>query len=122
LLFSPGTFTVYDFSAAPDAAYGSNESEANGRWQIYSGDVDQNGQVDLNDLKLVDSDAYNHITGYTRTDVDGNGYVDIFDQIYTDMNIHSSVIMKKPSLAGTGASGEKKIKKTHAILYDRSNN
>ena len=77
------TFTnsvlTYDFTNASSKAYGNNLKLINGKWCIYSGDVNQDGIVDAQDLNLVFIDNINGIAGYNPTDVNGNLFTEIED-------------------------------------------
>ncbi|MBK8983687.1 MAG: FG-GAP repeat protein [Ignavibacteria bacterium] len=87
-LFFPG-ITPYDFSQNSSKAYGSNEIQIDLspiRFGIYSGDVNQDGTVDLTDGSLIDNDAFNFVSGYVPTDVNGDGIVDLADAVFTDNN------------------------------------
>lgn len=84
-IFSGGLLS-YDFTSAQSKAYGNNLKLKNGKWCIYSGDVTQDGIVDIADLVLVDNDNYNFVTGYTSTDVNGDGMVDLTDLVLVDYN------------------------------------
>src|ERR1035437_3153113 len=53
----------YDFTWTQDAAYGSNLILVGTKWCIYSGDVNQDGLVDLTDYNLVNNDSYNLVSG-----------------------------------------------------------
>jgi hypothetical protein len=69
----------YDFTSGQDKAYGNNQTLINGEWCIYSGDVNQDGYVDIEDLNLVFTDNVNGITGYLPTDLNGDLYTEIED-------------------------------------------
>ncbi|MBK8983684.1 MAG: FG-GAP repeat protein [Ignavibacteria bacterium] len=87
-LFFPG-ITPYDFSQNSSKEYGSNEIQIDLspiRFGIYSGDVNQDGTVDLTDGSLIDNDAFNFVSGYVPTDVNGDGIVDLADAVFTDNN------------------------------------
>ncbi|HRI86474.1 MAG TPA: hypothetical protein PK536_13610 [Ignavibacteria bacterium] len=77
----------YDFTDLQSKAYGNNMMMKGSKWCIYSGDVTQDGFIDINDLQLVDNDVYNFITGYSYlTDLNGDFFVDIADYVITDNN------------------------------------
>lgn len=71
---------------AQNKAYGNNLKLKGTKWCIYSGDVNQDGIVDIGDLVLVDNDNYNFVTGYTNTDINGDGIVDVTDLVTADYN------------------------------------
>ncbi|MBK8983730.1 MAG: hypothetical protein IPM38_15775 [Ignavibacteria bacterium] len=79
----------YDFTNLITKAYGNNMIQADAspvRFAIYSGDVNQDGTVDLADGSLIDNDAFNFASGYISTDVNGDGIVDVADAVYADNN------------------------------------
>ncbi|MBK8983682.1 MAG: FG-GAP repeat protein [Ignavibacteria bacterium] len=87
-IFLPG-ITPYDFSQNSSKAYGSNEIEIDNspiRFGIYSGDVNQDGTIDLADGSLIDNDAFNFVSGYVPTDVNGDEIVDLADAVFADNN------------------------------------
>ncbi len=53
---------------------------------IFSGDVNQDGAIDIGDMTPVDNDAANFINGYLPTDVNGDGVVDTGDMTIVDNN------------------------------------
>jgi hypothetical protein len=88
VLFSLSTIT-YNFSSAASQAYGNNMKQVDSsplRFAIYSGDVNQDGNIDLADASLIDNDLFNFAIGYIPADVDGNNIVDINDASIVDNN------------------------------------
>ncbi len=55
-------------------------------WGMFSGDIDRNSFIDLNDVALVYNDASSFVTGYKPTDVTGNNVTDLNDLIITYNN------------------------------------
>ncbi|MDQ3021577.1 MAG: dienelactone hydrolase family protein [Bacteroidota bacterium] len=78
--------TTYDFTDSVAKAFGNNVILKGIKYCIYSGDVNQDGTVDLSDIGLIDNDVFNFNTGYIVTDIDGNGVTDISDMTITDNN------------------------------------
>lgn len=97
---SAGTLT-YDFTTAATQAYGNNETLKGGKYCLYAGDVDQNGAVDSDDLRLIDNDVviYKTLTtvGQTATDLDGNKFVDSDDLLICDNNVYNYVMVSRPA-------------------------
>jgi hypothetical protein len=96
--FSSGTLT-YDFTPAANKAYGSNMIQVDAspvKFGIYSGDVNQDGSVDLSDLTLIDNAAYNFLTGYVNPDVNGDNFVDLSDLAIADNNAFNYVSKVTP--------------------------
>ena len=56
------------------------------KWTIFSGDVNQDGIVDLSDIALTDIDNLNFVSGYAVTDVNGDNIVDLSDISIVDIN------------------------------------
>jgi len=83
--FISGTMS-YDFTSAQSQAYGSNMMQKGIKWCIFSGDVNQDGNVDLSDLIEVDNDNANFVTGYVPSDVNGDNSSDLSDMIIVDNN------------------------------------
>jgi hypothetical protein len=96
--FTSGSL-VYDFTTASNKAYGSNQIQIDAspvRFAIYSGDVNQDGAVDLSDLSLIDNDAYNFVSGYKKTDLNGDNFTDLSDYTIADNNSYNFVSVVKP--------------------------
>jgi hypothetical protein len=69
----------YDFTTSPGQAYGGNLVLKGSKWCLYSGDVDQDGIIDIGDLSLVFVNAVLSIGGYVATDINGNNLTDAAD-------------------------------------------
>lgn len=92
---SGGTYN-YDFTSSASQAYGNNTILKAGYYCDYSGDVNQDGIIDLTDLELIDNDTYNFATGYIPTDVNGDGIADLSDAAITDNNVYNIITVAKP--------------------------
>ncbi|MEO8209570.1 MAG: hypothetical protein ABI840_03330, partial [bacterium] len=96
--FSSGSLT-YNFSTAANKAYGNNMIQADAspvRFAVYSGDVNQDGSVDLTDGSLIDNDAYNFVSGYISSDINGDNSVDLSDAAIADNNAINFVSIMRP--------------------------
>jgi subtilisin-like proprotein convertase family protein len=85
---------VYDFTNDTTKAFGNNLIQVDNspvKYAIYSGDVNQDGTIDLSDIQLIDNDALNFSSGYVSTDVNGDGFVDLNDLSITDNNASNFV-------------------------------
>lgn len=69
----------YDFTTGSNQAYGNNLKLIGTKWCIYSGDVNQDGIVNVQDINSVFTNNINGNTGYTSTDVNGDLYSEIQD-------------------------------------------
>ncbi|MEZ4691794.1 MAG: hypothetical protein R3A12_17200 [Ignavibacteria bacterium] len=91
-LTTGGSF-AYNFTTAASQAYGNNLILKDGKYCDYSGDVNQNGIVDLTDVVIVNNSASVFTTGYVVQDVNGDNLVDLSDLIITLNN--SSMFVAK---------------------------
>jgi len=83
--------TSYDFSTGLGQAYGDGinnpmKSMASGVYAIYSGDVNQDGTIDLSDLTQAQNDVSNFAFGYNSSDCSGDGGTDLSDLIFIQNN------------------------------------
>ncbi|MBS1519093.1 MAG: FG-GAP repeat protein [Bacteroidetes bacterium] len=79
----------YDFTDLITNAFGNNMTQVDSspvHFAVYSGDVNQDGTIDLADGSLIDNDAFNFISGYVPADVNGDGIVDVADAVFADNN------------------------------------
>lgn len=86
----------YNFTSSSSQAFGNNLKLKGTRWTIYSGDVNQDGTVDLTDLGLIDNDAFNFVSGYVATDLNGDNLADITDLGIADDNSNNFVCVMRP--------------------------
>ncbi len=86
----------YDFTFAASQAYGNNEKLKGTKYCLYSGDVNQDGFIDLSDVLQVYNASSNFATGYVVTDVNGNSIVDLTDILITFNNANLFVVRKSP--------------------------
>jgi len=96
----PVSFTsnyIYYLFDSPSKAYGGNLLQMiTGQYVIYSGDVNQDGTVDIADMTPVDNDASNFVSGYLVTDVNGDGVIDTADMTIVDNNAAGYVGVMTP--------------------------
>jgi hypothetical protein len=90
---TPQTFVSsslsYDFTTASSQAYGGNLKLKGVKYCLYSGDVNQDGGIDLTDLIATGNDNMNGTQGYYsnfQTDINEDGGVDLTDLIYVANN------------------------------------
>ena len=70
----------YDFTTADSQAYGNNLKLKGNEFCLFSGDVNQNGFIDLDDVIRINNEATNFTVGnYLPEDLTGNGIVDLED-------------------------------------------
>lgn len=84
--------------AQTNNAYGNNQKQVEpGVFAIYSGDINQDGVVDIVDQITMDNDLSIFAAGYVLTDLNGDSVVDILDQIILDNNIAAFVAVLSPA-------------------------
>ncbi len=81
----------YDFTTSSAQAFGNNTMLKGTVYCIYSGDVSQDGVVDLSDGSLIDNDAFNFASGYLNTDLTGDDVVDLSDASIAENNAFNFV-------------------------------
>jgi len=86
-----GNSVSYDFTSAGSQAYGSNQVLIGSKYCVYSGDVFQDGSIELTDLLLTYNSATEFLSGYVVYDVNGDYLVDL-DDILTVYNNSSSFV------------------------------
>jgi mannan endo-1,4-beta-mannosidase len=86
------TTTLYDFTTQANKAYGSNQKLVEPSvYGIFTGDINQDSQVDAFDYILLDPLVIQGASGYLSADLNGDGAVDAFDYILLDANLIQGV-------------------------------
>lgn len=86
-ILGDGTTYNYNFTTTASQAFGNNMVLKGTKYCIYSGDPNQDGIVDGADGSLIDTDAFNIVSGsYITTDLDADGIVDASDYAIFDNN------------------------------------
>lgn len=71
---------LYNFNTSASQAYGNNMADmGDGNFALWSGDVDQDGVIDQNDLGLLETATQNFTSGYYSTDITGDHVVESVD-------------------------------------------
>ena len=109
----------YDFTNANSKSFGNNLQKRGEKYCLYSGDVDQSGFIDNNDLRLIDNDAYGFKNGYLVTDLDGNRFVDNNDLLICDNNAYNFIgkctpVGTKSGVISTGNTLQSTVSETNA--------
>ena len=89
----------YDFSNASSQAFGNNIKPIDAspvRFADFSGDVNQDGFINLTDVVGIYNDAGNFVTGYKVTDVNGDSITDLSDVIIANNNSVGFVTVVRP--------------------------
>jgi len=95
-VFLRGDSLTYDFTVSSSAAFGNNLTLKEKEYCIYSGDIDQDGIVNLNDLLLINNEGAEFFTGYIATDLNGDHLSDLSDALIAYNNSSNFVSIKRP--------------------------
>lgn len=88
---------TYDFSSAANKAYGSNmKNVGGGFFALYSGDVNNDGFLDLGDYTFWETDNNAFASGSYATDFNGDGFVDLADYSIWETNNNDFIAVVKP--------------------------
>jgi hypothetical protein len=119
--FAEGSTLNLDFTNAKTKAFGENMIYSNGAWCIFSGDINQDGFIDLLDMIPIDNDAYNYVSGNVVTDLNGDGFVDLLDMIIVDNNSYNYVGVVKPgSIQKISKSSGKNYKSINELNSEKN--
>jgi len=89
----------YDFTSEINKTYGDNMKqidESPVKFAAFSGDINQDGNVNLSDVLIAYNDANSFITGYKVSDVTGNNITDLSDVILAYNNSNLFVVKITP--------------------------
>ena len=95
--FTAGALS-YDFTTAATQAYASNMVQKGTKWCIFSGDVNQDGFINLGDVNIVNNDSYNHVTGSAVTDLKGDLFSNLGDVNIVNNNSYNHINARTPLL------------------------
>jgi len=98
-ILATGSTANYDLSNASSQAFGNNIRLIDVsplRYGIYSGDVNQDGTVDLNDVVQTYNGSNVFASGYVKTDLNGDSLVDLNDIVIAYNNSAGFVVVVKP--------------------------
>jgi len=96
VMITGDTTTNYNFTTSLSKAYGNNMVLVDGLASIYSGDVNQDGLVDIGDIVLCYNASSAFLTGYEDTDLNGDGLIDISDIVTCYNNNAGFVQVMRP--------------------------
>ncbi|MEO8665897.1 MAG: choice-of-anchor B family protein [Ignavibacteria bacterium] len=87
--YDPMTIQSYDFTNSDSKAFGNNIVQVDAspvRFALYSGDINFDGVVNLNDVIATSNDFALFVTGYVNTDLSGDNIVNLTDIIIGQNN------------------------------------
>lgn len=94
--YSSTTGLIYDFTASMQNAYGNNLSPQGNKWCLFSGDVNQDEIIDIEDISIVENDETNNSEGYLISDINGDGITDSSDMMFVDNNSFNNISVIHP--------------------------
>ncbi len=86
----------YDFTTSLSMAYGNNMVMVGGKACFFSGDVNQDGTIDVSDIALINNDVMNFVTGDVVTDLNRDQVVDVSDVLLAYNNAANFVSLMTP--------------------------
>ena len=96
-LTSGNSPAFYNFTYSSATSYGNNVVLKGSTWCFYSGDVNQDGVIDLTDVIVIYNDAGIFLTGqYLTTDLNGDSASDLTDLLIAYNNSTGFVSVKRP--------------------------
>ncbi|MDQ3020992.1 MAG: hypothetical protein M3R36_10530 [Bacteroidota bacterium] len=95
--FNLNLLNKYYFTDSIQHAYGNNLKLKGAKYCIYSGDVNQDGAIDLNDLETTDNDIINSVSGNNiASDLNGDNLVNLEDLSICDNNAFDFITLIRP--------------------------
>lgn len=93
--------TKYDFSTAATKAFSDGINSpmkimADGKYALYSGDINLDGSIDISDMQIAENDASNFLFGYYNSDCSGDGGSDISDMQIIENNSSLFIFKARP--------------------------
>ncbi|HNS12828.1 MAG TPA: PKD domain-containing protein [Bacteroidia bacterium] len=87
----------YDFTNLASKSFGSNEvSLGDGNFAVWSGDVNQDGFINMADFTSLESSLLSYLLGYYSQDLNGDNLVEAADMSLIENNLPYSLIIQKP--------------------------
>lgn len=93
--FTSGSMS-YDFTTSSAKAFGNNLKLIGSKFCVFSGDIDQDGVIGIQDLNQVYIDNIIGAGGYIPSDLNGDMFTDIDDLSKVFVNNVLGIIIKKP--------------------------
>lgn len=96
-LTNGSSWVSYNFASSSANSYGNNVVQKESVWCFFSGDVNQDGYIDLTDVLQIQNDAGIFLAGtYVLTDLNGDFATDLTDLLITYNNSADFVSVIKP--------------------------
>ncbi|HMS34577.1 MAG TPA: choice-of-anchor B family protein [Ignavibacteria bacterium] len=97
--YDPMKMMSYDFTVSDLQAYGNNMLLVDNspvKYAMYSGDVNKDGSIELDDIIAIYTSAYNFTSGYAVCDLNGDNIVNLSDNLIAYNNSSSFVSSVTP--------------------------
>jgi hypothetical protein len=92
-----GNTLNYSFHSSASSAYGNNlKNLGGGYFGMYTGDVTQDGFINLSDVSSISTTASSFSNGYINQDLNGDGVIDALDLINCDNNSANAISKQHP--------------------------
>ena len=91
-----GAVKIVRFIDSAGSPYGNNLKQVGSKYFMYSGDVNQDGTINLIDVTSIYNDSVEGLTGYRNTDLNGDRVVNLADLLIAYNNAAGFVSVKKP--------------------------
>ena len=89
--------TSYDFSTATSKAFGNREvSLGDGNFALYSGDLNQDGSIDLSDISVMESALNQSLGDYQVSDLSGDQLTETADYCLLENNFSLGISVSHP--------------------------
>ena len=91
------TSISYDFTDAANKAFGNNLcSNGDGTFSIFSGDLNKNGQINNEDLLIMENAFVDFVENYHLYDISGDNNIESYDYSLLENNAFNSILLSKP--------------------------
>ncbi len=91
------TSISYDFTDAANKAFGNNLcSNGDGTFSIFSGDLNKNGQINNEDLLIMENAFVDFVENYHLYDISGDNNIESYDYSLLENNVFNSILLSKP--------------------------
>lgn len=117
---------AYNFTTDSAKAFGNNMKKQGSSWVVFTGDVNQDGFIDLTDVVQTYNAASAFVSGYAKTDVNGDGFSDLTDIVITYNNaakfIQKSIPLSEPEIFAQNENDQNIFNQISAAQNDEYNN
>jgi len=88
---------LYDFTTSANKGFGDNLIEVEpGLWALFSGDLNQDENIDLLDASILELGQSVFAFGYYASDINGDGNVDLLDNPILESNADNFIFSNHP--------------------------